>query len=60
LHQQRGRRDRTKAYLTRDAPGNATPVWDCAGFSDDDSADFFVRIRQTRDKCAAYSWSYSF
>lgn len=41
-------------------PSQATPNWDCKGFTDDDSADFFIRVRQTQDKCTAYTWSYAF
>jgi hypothetical protein len=41
-------------------PSKATPKWDCTGFTDDDSADFFIRVRQTQDKCTAYTWSYAF
>lgn len=41
-------------------PSQATPDWDCTGISDDDSADFFIRVKQTQDKCTAYTWSYAF
>lgn len=39
------------------APGNASPEWDRPGVFDDDSAEFVVRVRQTRDKCTPYAWS---
>jgi hypothetical protein len=42
------------------APVNVTPSWDCKGFTDDDSADVLVRVRQSEDKCVQYSWSYNF
>jgi hypothetical protein len=41
-------------------PGTANPDWDCEGITDDDSADFFIRIKQTADKCTNYSFSYVF
>jgi len=41
-------------------PSQATPNWDCPGFTDNDSADFFVRFKQTQDKCTTYSWTYRF
>jgi len=41
-------------------PSTVSPDWDCTGFTDDDSADFFVRVKQTADKCTNYSWSYVF
>ena len=42
-------------------PANVTPDWDCPGFTDDDSAQLFVRVRQPSAKaCLPYSWSYHF
>lgn len=42
-------------------PGQVTPVWNCGGFLDDDSADIFLRIRPTGTAaCLPYSFSYSF
>ena len=41
-------------------PSQVTPQWDCPGFTDNDSADFFVRLKQTPDKCTSYSWTYHF
>lgn len=41
-------------------PSQVTPQWDCPGFTDDDSADFFIRLKQTPDKCTSYSWTYHF
>jgi hypothetical protein len=43
-------------------PGKATPSWDCSGITDNDSADFLIRIRQEAgsDKCLPYSFSYRF
>jgi hypothetical protein len=43
-------------------PGKATPEWDCEGLSDNDSADFVIRIKQAAggDKCLPYSFSYRF
>jgi len=41
-------------------PAAPTPTWDCPGLSDNDSADFFVRVKQTAPKCQAYSWTYRF
>ena len=43
------------------APGHAVPKWDCSGFTDDDSADFFIRVRQINgDKCLPYTFRYKF
>ncbi|MBX3231323.1 MAG: hypothetical protein KIT84_10295 [Labilithrix sp.] len=46
------------------APGNgkAIPQWDCAGFTDNDSADFFLRVRQTNngEKCLPYKIEYRY
>ncbi|MDF2694867.1 MAG: hypothetical protein K0S65_3250 [Labilithrix sp.] len=43
------------------APGKAVPEWDCSGITDDDSADFFLRVRQiNQDKCLPYSFRYRY
>jgi hypothetical protein len=44
------------------APGKATPEWDCEGFTDNDSADFIIRIKHTTgaNACLPYSFSYRF
>ena len=45
------------------APGEATPQWDCSGITDNDSADFVIRVRQSvtsTDQCLAYSFTYQF
>lgn len=43
------------------APANVTPEWDCPGFTDNDSATVFVRVRQPAgNACLPYSWSYHF
>jgi hypothetical protein len=42
-------------------PGRAVPKWDCEGFTDDDSADFFIRVRQINaDKCLPYKIRYRY
>ena len=43
-------------------PNKATPEWDCSGITDNDSADFMIRIRQAAgsDKCLPYTFSYRF
>lgn len=41
-------------------PSQVTPQWDCPGFTDNDSADFFIRVKQTQNKCTSYSLSYHF
>jgi hypothetical protein len=41
-------------------PSQASPQWDCPGFTDDDSADFFIRIKQTGTACVPYAFSYVF
>ncbi len=41
-------------------PSKVTPKWDCPGFTDNDSAQFYVRVKQAQDKCTSYSWSYRF
>lgn len=43
-------------------PGKAIPKWDCAGITDDDSADFVVRVKQAAggDKCLPYTFTYTF
>lgn len=43
------------------APGRAVPKWDCDGITDDDSADFFFRVKQINgDKCLPYKFRYRF
>lgn len=43
------------------APARALPKWDCDGFTDDDSADFFIRVKQINaDKCLPYKFRYRF
>jgi hypothetical protein len=43
------------------APGRAVPKWDCSGITDDDSADFFFRVKQINgDKCLPYKLRYRF
>lgn len=44
------------------APSKATPEWDCAGITDNDSADFIIRVKQAAggDKCLPYTFSYRF
>ena len=43
------------------APGRALPQWDCSGLTDDDSADFFIRVRQLNgDKCLPYKVRYRY
>ena len=42
-------------------PGRATPKWDCSGIGDDDSADFYIRIKATTAAaCLPYSFQYRF
>ncbi len=42
-------------------PGKAIPEWDCSGLTDDDSADFFISVKQTAgDKCLPYKLQYHF
>ncbi|HVJ90660.1 MAG TPA: hypothetical protein VM580_12715 [Labilithrix sp.] len=42
-------------------PGSAVPKWDCSGILDDDSADFFIRVRQVDgDVCLPYKVRYRF
>ncbi|WP_146646661.1 hypothetical protein [Labilithrix luteola] len=42
-------------------PSEATPKWSCGGFTTtDDSANFYVRIKQTADACTPYDWTYTF
>lgn len=42
-------------------PGEATPKWDCSGFTDNDSADFFIRVKPTTaNACVDYAFSYVF
>jgi hypothetical protein len=42
-------------------PGKAVPEWDCDGFTDNDSADFFITVRQINaDKCLPYSFRYRY
>ncbi len=44
------------------APGHAVPKWDCSGFTDDDSADFFISIKQNNNsnKCLPYKFKYRY
>lgn len=44
------------------APGRAVPKWDCSGITDNDSADFFISVKQTKgnDKCVPYTFKYRF
>lgn len=43
------------------APAHATPDLDCSGVKDDDSADFFIRIRQLNaNTCLPYKFAYRF
>jgi hypothetical protein len=44
------------------APSKATPEWDCDGFTDNDSADFIIRVKQVAgsNKCLPYSFTYRF
>ena len=44
------------------APGTATPKWDCKGITDNDSADFFISIKQTNhgEQCLPYKFKYRF
>jgi hypothetical protein len=39
-------------------PSSVTPGWNCSGLND--SAELFIRIKQTGDKCLPYSFSYAF
>ena len=39
-------------------PSSVTPGWNCSGT--DDSAQLFIKISQTADKCLPYSFSYAF
>lgn len=43
-------------------PNKATPAWDCDGITDNDSADFVIRVRQSAggDKCLPYTISYRY
>ena len=42
-------------------PGEATPKWDCSGITDDDSADFYIRIKPTTsNSCVKYAFKYRF
>jgi hypothetical protein len=44
------------------APSKATPEWDCEGFTDNDSADFIIRVRPLAgaQACLPYTFSYRF
>ena len=44
------------------APAKATPEWDCDGFTDNDSADFTIRVRQAKggDTCLPYNFTYRY
>jgi len=39
-------------------PSSVTPGWDCGGTND--SAQLFIQISQTADKCLPYTFSYAF
>ena len=39
-------------------PSSVTPGWNCGGT--DDSAQLFIKISQTADKCLPYTFSYAF
>lgn len=41
-------------------PSEASPDWSCGGTFTSDSADFYVRIKQTADACTPYEWTYTF
>lgn len=41
-------------------PGKAIPDWDCGGITDNDSADMFVRVKQTANQCLPYTITYRF
>ncbi len=42
-------------------PGAATPTWDCSGITDNDSADFYIRIKPTTaNSCVKYAFKYRF
>lgn len=43
-------------------PGDPAPAYDCAGVTDDDSADFVLRVSATQSTkdCQAYSFGYEF
>jgi hypothetical protein len=39
----------------------AVPKWDCSGITDNDSSDFFLRVRQpAANACLPYTVSYRF
>ena len=40
------------------SPSSVTPAWNCGGT--DDSAQLFIKITQTADKCLPYTFSYAF
>lgn len=40
--------------------GKATPIWDCKGITDNDSANFVLRVKPMADVCLPYSFSYKF
>ncbi|HVH44763.1 MAG TPA: hypothetical protein VM925_20560 [Labilithrix sp.] len=43
------------------APGRAVPKWDCSGITDDDSAVFFIRVKQINGKlCLPYKFRYRY
>lgn len=44
------------------APNRAVPEWDCKGITDNDSADFFISVKQTNngEKCLPYKFKYRF
>lgn len=44
------------------APGRAVPKWDCKGITDNDSADFFISVRQNNngEQCLPYTFKYRY
>jgi hypothetical protein len=46
-----------------EAPGKAVPTWDCGGFPEDESSDFFIEVQASAhdgQQCLPYSVSYRF
>jgi hypothetical protein len=43
-------------------PGKAVPQWDCSGITDNDSADFFISVKQINhgEQCLPYKFKYRF
>ena len=42
------------------SPSKPTPDWDCGGITDDDSADMFIRVKNTGKACLPYTFTYRF